>query len=443
VILAGLAGLAYVSVASRNTSRLQRIVDQLDHEDPGWRMEEIEAAREQVPDAENSTVPLLAAAAGLSGFPPTDLDQLLSGLSAEKQLHPTQIADLKKELHELEAARASARQLADRPRGRFAPEPLTHPLAISTRDQMQTRLVAVLLRYDLLDRAQDNDPRGALRSCRAILNAGRSLNDEPIMISQFVRFAMVAITTSSLERALAQTEPEPADLKLMQDLLAREEASNALKVALRGERAFSHRAFESVEKGKITGGELMDGRPSSPSVLGWYQRARMRGEHALALEVMTRRVSIADLPVHEQAAADAALIAEFKKILDAAPLAKGMLSSVGKFSEAYRRNMAQLRCALAACAAERYRRERGSWPARLADLVPGYIAAVPLDPFDGKPLRLKRTGDGLIVYSVGQDGVDDGGMIDRQNPVGSKDMGFLLWDVDKRRQAAAPPARVP
>ena len=67
----------------------------------------------------------------------------------------------------------------------------------------------------------------------------------------------------------------------------------------------------------------------------------------------------------------------------------------------------------------------------------GLLREVPADPFDGKPLRCKRTDDGLIVYAVGPDGEDHGGKLDRKNPAGKgNNMGFQLWDVNKRRQPA-------
>ena len=47
-------------------------------------------------------------------------------------------------------------------------------------------------------------------------------------------------------------------------------------------------------------------------------------------------------------------------------------------------------CALAACAAERYRLQHGSWPASLKELVDhGWMKAVPLDPFGGDAEVLK------------------------------------------------------
>ncbi len=69
--------------------------------------------------------------------------------------------------------------------------------------------------------------------------------------------------------------------------------------------------------------------------------------------------------------------------------------------------LGQLACALALRA---NRLEHGRWPDALADLVPGYLSAVPDDPFtDGRPLRYRPGGAGFGVYSVGPDSEDDGG----------------------------------
>lgn len=60
-------------------------------------------------------------------------------------------------------------------------------------------------------------------------------------------------------------------------------------------------------------------------------------------------------------------------------------------------------------ALRRYRLAAGELPDTLDALVPKYLPAVPIDTFDGRPMRYTRTDDGAIVYSVGRDGVDDGG----------------------------------
>jgi hypothetical protein len=73
-------------------------------------------------------------------------------------------------------------------------------------------------------------------------------------------------------------------------------------------------------------------------------------------------------------------------------------------------NEASEACARVAVAATRYRLDHGKLPSRLADLVPGYLNAIPTDVFSGKPLRLAIKKDKWIVYSVGPNGVDDGGV---------------------------------
>jgi hypothetical protein len=52
--------------------------------------------------------------------------------------------------------------------------------------------------------------------------------------------------------------------------------------------------------------------------------------------------------------------------------------------------------------------ETGSAPASLADLVPEFLARVPADPWDGKPLRY-AAGPPAKVWTIGEDALDDGG----------------------------------
>lgn len=61
-------------------------------------------------------------------------------------------------------------------------------------------------------------------------------------------------------------------------------------------------------------------------------------------------------------------------------------------------------------ALERFRRDQGSLPEALAELVPAYIDALPTDPADGEPIRYRRSADGYVLYALGVDGDDDGGV---------------------------------
>jgi len=58
-----------------------------------------------------------------------------------------------------------------------------------------------------------------------------------------------------------------------------------------------------------------------------------------------------------------------------------------------------------------YRLEHGAYTASLDALTPGYLTAIPADPFaDAGPLRYKKTATGYTLYSVGPDGKDEGGL---------------------------------
>ncbi|MEQ2008760.1 MAG: hypothetical protein ABMA26_18425 [Limisphaerales bacterium] len=65
---------------------------------------------------------------------------------------------------------------------------------------------------------------------------------------------------------------------------------------------------------------------------------------------------------------------------------------------------------IAALALERFRRKHGRHPDSLAQLMPEFLPAVPVDWMDGQPLRYRLNTDGTFeLWSVGDDFKDDGG----------------------------------
>jgi hypothetical protein len=73
---------------------------------------------------------------------------------------------------------------------------------------------------------------------------------------------------------------------------------------------------------------------------------------------------------------------------------------------------------ITAIALERYKRERGNYPKELVALVPDWVSALPHDPVNGKPLRYRLNDDGTFtLYSIGEDGEDDGADASNANPV--------------------------
>jgi hypothetical protein len=60
-------------------------------------------------------------------------------------------------------------------------------------------------------------------------------------------------------------------------------------------------------------------------------------------------------------------------------------------------------------ALEIYRQSTGDYPTRFDDLVPELLPTLPIDPFDGQPLRYERAGPGYRFYSIGPDLIDSRG----------------------------------
>ena len=65
---------------------------------------------------------------------------------------------------------------------------------------------------------------------------------------------------------------------------------------------------------------------------------------------------------------------------------------------------------ITAIALKRYELRHHQLPATLEELTPDLLKAVPIDCMDGQPLRYRRNADGtFLLYSVGENGKDDGG----------------------------------
>jgi len=71
---------------------------------------------------------------------------------------------------------------------------------------------------------------------------------------------------------------------------------------------------------------------------------------------------------------------------------------------------ARVRLVDCAYAIAEYRAVRGEYPPSLDALLPEFIEAIPLDPFAGESLSYRRVDNQFVLYSVGENEFDDGGI---------------------------------
>lgn len=418
----------------------------------GWQLEDIEAHRAQVPDGENSALIVMAIRRlatqdwpmsrtppeleGLPEFDPRVWFDPFNELSPEVQLDDGMLRGLQASLAKVQPARAEARKLVGMSRGRYPLQLTRNPLNMIVHS-LDARTAATLLRCEAALTSQNGDADGALRWVRGIIAVARSVGDEPTLISMLARVACNMQAVTALERALAQGESP--ELAAVQALLEQELNEPMFLIAMRGERAAMHQVLRGLESGEVSLTGLA-GASSGPekALLEASAPTLARRSHGRMLRLLNEAVAAAALPPEEQAPAFKAIEQRVMKAQVEYDVVTALLMpAILKVSEANRRNVGNLRCAIIALALERYRRDHGSWPDGLETLVPKYLAVVPTDPGDGKPLRLARRPDGLTVYWVGQDGTDAGDKLDRQKPIAKgTDQGFQLWDIKHRRKPA-------
>jgi hypothetical protein len=85
---------------------------------------------------------------------------------------------------------------------------------------------------------------------------------------------------------------------------------------------------------------------------------------------------------------------------------------------------------------QRYKLKHGQYPESLSQLHErGYLHSIPLDPFSDKPLVYKKTDEGFMLYSVGLDFEDDGGVLgtnrEGQKTIWADEGDAVFWPVQK------------
>jgi hypothetical protein len=444
----GLVAVFFVYDNWRQQRAWQEACAEADQLDPGWRWSELTAGP-GLPDEQNGMVHARAA---------TEL--LPIGVWNERKLNrpwypksqqrtsPELLADLRAFLNAAGPALAEAQRIADCPEGRVALPPSPTLLATPDRTPMNSLGVLQKLLFPcFIVQVEEGDLDGAFHSLQAMVHLSRALAESPALMNTLVAVACRVYITMAVERLLAQGEPPNALLDATRRLLEPEIGRPLLLAAFRGERAFVEDTLHALDDGRLTWADVDKVMPptSWPGAdwdqIGlWLDRvggAEFRRGNAAArvrhYTWMVERLKESPDGLLEHAEEWIALRGQLPR------MAKERMEFMVRYATELGRDEAKFRCAVAAVAAEQFRRAKGRWPATPGELVPQYLTAVPRDPFDRQPLKLARWSDGIVIYSVGEDGKDNGGDV-WGGPGRGTDIGVRLWDVRLRRQPAPPKA---
>ena len=266
-------------------------------------------------------------------------------------------------------------------------------------------------------KADAKQPAEAADAILMALAAGRSLESEPLLISQLVRRACLTLAGEGLERTLNQVALPPAALGRLKQAFdqaeAREASGTNFTCAVVGERVFGLEQFDATLEQLQ---DFMKGATGLPTEQVDALNAFMANpDKNRKIEREFWEETFRQVLAARKEAFPARLKTEDiynSRVMEAK--SKGlffcrlMLPALGSKKEAG--SLAHLRLSQTALALERFRAAHDNrYPDALGELSPQLLPAVPVDPFDGQPLRYRKQDTGYLLYSIGPDLKDDGG----------------------------------
>lgn len=140
------------------------------------------------------------------------------------------------------------------------------------------------------------------------------------------------------------------------------------------------------------------------NAFGWFS-----GDRQEYLGNMEEMINASRMPYAEARPIYAAIESRINNQSILPSLSTTLIPSLTRVHSAMTANDTRLSLGSTVAAIERYRLTTGTPPERLDDLVPAYLDSLPEDPFDQQLLRYRNEGNGYTLYSIGANGVDDGG----------------------------------
>jgi hypothetical protein len=246
----------HLQQGSSARSRLHQAIAWIDQIDPNWRLEEIEATREVIPDKENGAL-VLQKAGSLMGrsWPAVGSSKAWTGHPPQVLLSGENLKILRTEVERVKTALTEALRVKDFPRGRF-PLALTLNVGTTNRNRIVMHSVSDLLAAHVVLAANDGNWNDACDSCRAILNTGRAIGDEPFITSSLLRTRTRLMAVQGLEQTLAMGEPSEEALLLVKNLIERDLPEPVHLFGIRGGRDRIHDLSLKVEAEQLSLSEL-------------------------------------------------------------------------------------------------------------------------------------------------------------------------------------------
>jgi len=253
-----------------------------------------------------------------------------------------------------------------------------------------------------------------------------SMSQMPSQTGQLVRIACTGVLTTSLKRALSCLRFTEQELVSLSALLASHSDVTLLMHGTAGQVCL---LADSLRFPRVPIEEYVGVDSPIPGLLIKPYRALGLAERDLVEYLELARDMLPETAPTAQTLLEAGRALERKR--KAIPQTHWLFHVIApaweRVGELHARYYAGLGSAQMALAVLRYRLQHQRLPDSLDDLMPEFIDAVPIDPFGGQALRYRRQVKGFVIYSVGVDGLDNGGSErDRKDRDKNYDLPFAV-----------------
>lgn len=284
----------------------------------------------------------------------------------------------------------------------------------TTLDHAQElRSLARLLTLDAHVSAHDGDHSSALRDLTEIFSTGDALRREPLIFSHLLHVALHTVGCELAMELLPHCQWSDRDLTELQAAISTAKFRDELLFAFHGEQALTLTVF--MEQPVV-----FFKNANASQAITWFSivTGGIADSWPAALQ------SCDDLQASIKTVASGTVSRlKHMHVLTMFPALHHAVA-VGARAEA-RQN-----CATVAIAAYRYRLQHGEFPkslSELSDRLPGDAAvrsARLIDPFDGQTLRYSAEDGQMRIYSIGQNQIDDGGVLNTSESDRLPDLGY-------------------
>ena len=306
-------------------------------------------------------------------------------------------------------------------------EPLPNYVTYRTLSQVLSHQARCHLALNQPDKALDD--LTLLRD----LNFTLVKDGKPMMlVSPMVHVAITRLYVNAIADGLdSHTWREP-ELAVLQNQLAEIHLPPLLVISFQTERAGACRMIDQYV------GELWQSRSQLRSFTdlrwcflpqGWLDQnkilvAELEEQMIESVNLTNQTISPAQAKATNVRANDA-----FRRTTTQNFIAGQCVPNFTKAAAVVARNQTWVDQAQIVCALERHRLRHGQYPPTLAALVPAFISQLPQDIITGQPMiYLGKDGQSFLLYSVGWNEADDGGIIaHKRDGTEDSEAGDWVW----------------